>query len=118
MVSMNETAPIYARDESYVGIYRQDGTEGTYQTRQVITSLTLELCRAPESIDEPVKLNQVGPDPELLTYSTFDNKFSGLAMRTTYIKTGTKVSALSSEFRCRIRPVCRLHPLHERRSMG
>ena len=39
-------------------------------------------------------------------------------MRTTYIKIGTKVSALSSELRCRIRPVCRLHPLHEKRSMG
>ena len=65
MVSMNETAPIYARDDSYVGIYRQDGTEGTYQTGQVIAGLTLELCRAPESIDEPAKLSQVGPVPEL-----------------------------------------------------
>ena len=43
MVSMNETAPIYARGEFYVGFYRQDGTEGTYQTGQVIASLTLEL---------------------------------------------------------------------------
>ena len=45
------------------------------------------------------------PFCELKTYSTFDNKFSGLALRTTNINRGTKVSALSSEFRCRIRPV-------------
>ena len=65
MVSMNEIAPIYAIDELYAGIYRQEGTEGTYQTGQVIASLTLELCRAPESIDEPAKLSQVGPVPKL-----------------------------------------------------
>ena len=63
MVSMNETAPIYARDEFYTGIYRQDGTEGTYQTGQVIASLTLELCRAPESIDEPAKTQLSRPCP-------------------------------------------------------
>ena len=43
MVSMNETAPIYAKDEFHTGFYRQNGTEGTYQTGQVIASLTLEL---------------------------------------------------------------------------
>jgi hypothetical protein len=42
MVSMNETAPIYARYEFHTGIYRQNGTEGTHQTGQVIASLTLE----------------------------------------------------------------------------
>lgn len=83
MVSMNDTAPIYARDEFDAVVCKQEGTKGTHQTGQVIASLTLELCRAPESIDEPAKFSQVEPVPELYTYSTFDNKFSGLALRTT-----------------------------------
>jgi hypothetical protein len=101
-------------------LWRRD--TGTYQTGQVIPCFTLQLLGISKSVNKPtLAVNLFIVISNILsTHSTFDNRCSGFAFSTTKIRIGTKESAPSSLFRCRISPACmtngeNMQPRHSER---